>query len=150
MPTSQIVVKDGVSVKSVEAARAVSTPPEIDFGAVVAEVATRKVAIGATFNGRKGKQSLFAAVCKVVKSLRNMPIDSQLSSEVADSITNAIGDFWKMHASKLLSYGEVTSVRYDAPSAKFNKAGTEVESVTLKATLRAERACQLKLYRLYR
>lgn len=122
--------------KNARAAR--STPPSIDYVAVVEEVAKRKASIGTNFAAKKGKQSLFTGVCASVLSLKGKAKTDKLPETVIASINHAITDFWKLQAHKILSYGRMVSATYDKPKALFTEA-MEVQAVVLNATLRAER-----------
>lgn len=120
------------------AKEAVSTPKEIDYFTVVEQCAKRKADIGQSFQGKKGKQGLFAITCKAVKSLKGMAVTELLPAEEENLIRQAVTDFWLSKANILLSYGTVVSFTLDKPSVSFSEEMVVTE-VAGNATLKAQR-----------
>lgn len=120
---------------------AVSTPAEINYLAECRALASRKTKIGETFAGRRGKQSLFSAMCKQVKSLRSIDPREHLDSETVKEIEGAIALFWQSEAERILTYGEIKSATYDKPSFKVIdlEDGAKDADITLNAKLHAVR-----------
>lgn len=119
---------------------AVSTPAEIDFEAVVLQCAKRKTSVGTSFQGKKGKNHLFALCCSAVKSLRGMARTAHVSSEDEKAIQDAIAAFWLAKSRDILSYGTVVSASFDKPTVKFNAEGEA--QLTLNAKLHATRSAK--------
>ena len=126
---------------------AISTPATIDYPAVVARVAKAKAQIGSKFMGHKGKQNLFALVCDAVRSMLNRPKFDEagqpihLPEEIAAQVKGAINEFWLAQARKVVEYGEVVSVQYDAPKAKVLdlEGGRKDVDLSWNATLKSRR-----------
>lgn len=120
---------------SADAARSNGAPaaghsaPQIDYGKVVAECATRKSAVGQTFVGKQGKQHLFASSCAAVKSLLGVAkfmddgkTPTRLDEVHVNGILDAMRTFWQSQANRLLNYGEIRSATFDKPTAEAVKA----------------------------
>lgn len=122
---------------------AVSTPTEIDLVVLVSECAKRKAKLGESFQGKKGKQSLFALACAAYRSLRGLPkFDDdgkpcQLPDSIANSIREAVASFWATKANEILSYGEIVSYRTDITKATVTDDGKV--KLHLEAVLKAKR-----------
>lgn len=124
---------------------ALSTPKEIDLVSLASEVAQRKSKDGLSFNGKKGKQSLFTGVCSAFRSLmgRSKLDDAgrviPLPQDEVIAIEKAIATMWERKAVSLVNYGEVISYRKDVSASKIGKNGEA--QLYLTATMKAKRYC---------
>jgi hypothetical protein len=148
--------------KNAHAARSNGAPsqgqsaPQVDYGAIVAECAGRKSAIGQTFVGKQGKQHLFASACAAVKSMLGIAkfmddgkTPTRLDQVHVDGILDAMKDFWNSKIDLVKAYGEIRSVTFDKPSAEFTKvldnAGNVIGTKAtpkLNARAHVQKACR--------
>lgn len=143
---------------SAQAARSNGAPaagqsaPQVDYGKIVAECATRKSAIGQTFVGKQGKQHLFASACASVKSLLGMAkfmddnkTPTRLDDVYVNGILDAMKEFWQSQANRLLNYGEIRSATFDKPTAEAVKSETGIVTgfkPRLNARIHAQKDCR--------
>lgn len=124
---------------------AISTPADIDLVELVKVCAKRKSKDGQSFTGKKGKASLFSAVCSMYRSERGLPklnedgSPARLADSVVQDIEKAIETFWARMAASLVSYGEVVSYHKDVSAVKLNDKGEAIPYLT--ATMKAKRQC---------
>jgi polyhydroxyalkanoate synthesis regulator phasin len=124
---------------------AISTPAEINLVTLVETVAKRKSTDGVSFTGKKGKQTLFSAVCSAYRSMRGLPKFTddgkpmKLTDSVCAELQAAIATFWTSKANEIVGYGEIVSYRKDVAAMKLTDKGEA--KLHLTATLRAKRQC---------
>lgn len=149
-----------------QADAAVSSPKEIDFGAVVKEIMRieTKNAVGTVrLVSNKSKQHIFALACKAVRSLRGLePVEvvengvkimrpARISDADEKSVKDAISDLWLAELRGFLTFGgditqcdlritknqPVTSVIQPKDSTVKDKDGNALHDLNVRLKLQA-------------
>ena len=132
-------------VPAIVAQRAISTPDMINFDAMFDSMAFKDREAGQLnyrWSGKRGNQTLFAAMCKEAKSLLGMQADALLPKPVADKIRALVQSKWNNLAMQVANYGHVVSVTFDQPSVEYLDGYKGVKRIALNARMHSQRECE--------